>query len=140
CMPVAAQDTVWKTYNQKGTTLYQDGEYAKAEKMLLEAIAEAEKFGPADKRLLTSLRALADCYRAEGKKAEAELLDKRIVAILETMKAEHQAAQPDETSGEVSSPPAPSAATAGGTASGAEPDSADVKRPSELRSATPDSS
>src|SRR5262249_57803236 len=23
CLPVLAQDTVWKTYNEKGTTLYQ---------------------------------------------------------------------------------------------------------------------
>src|SRR5262249_4907913 len=140
CMPVLAQDTVWKTYNEKGTTLYQDGEYVKAEKMLLEAIAEAEKFGPADKRLLTSLRALADCYRAEGKKAEAELLDRGIVEIGEKKKGEHRAAQPKEAPSESASPPAAAEAAAAGTADGSQPGSdepMDVKRPSELRSGTP---
>ncbi|HEY9869936.1 MAG TPA: tetratricopeptide repeat protein, partial [Candidatus Obscuribacterales bacterium] len=101
CVAAGAQDTVWRTYNDKGTTLFKDGEYAKAERLLLEAVAEGEKFGAYDKRLLTSLRVLADCYRAQGKQAEADLIDKRVVSILEKIREQEQALKPasDATAG-----------------------------------------
>ena len=72
---------LWETYNDAGIEAYKQGRYAEAEKLWLAALKEAEKFGPQDPRLATSLNNLAELYRAQGKYAEAEPLYKRALEI-----------------------------------------------------------
>ena len=76
-----AQDTVWETYIDAGVEAHQRGHYAKAEKLFLATLKEAEKFGPEDPRLATSLNVLATLYRDQGKYGEVEPLYRRALAI-----------------------------------------------------------
>ncbi|MFQ5662850.1 MAG: tetratricopeptide repeat protein [Terriglobia bacterium] len=62
---------------------YQQADYAEAEKLLLAALQEAEKFGEQDPRFAASLNNLAELYRAQGKYEQAELLHQRALAIAE---------------------------------------------------------
>ena len=75
-----ADDTAWAKYSEAGRKAYRSGQYAEAEKLLLVALKEAEKFGELDGRLIYSLNDLAELYRAQGKYAEAEPLFKRALA------------------------------------------------------------
>ena len=65
------------------TEAYQQANYAEVEKQLSAALQEAEKFGPEDPRLATSLNNLAVLYNAQGKYVEAEPLHQRALAIVE---------------------------------------------------------
>ena len=76
-------DPPWETYNQAGRDAYEQGNYAEAEKQWVAALQEAEKFGPEDSRLATSLNSLANLYWDQGKYGEAEPLFKRALAIRE---------------------------------------------------------
>ncbi len=78
-----ADDTAWAKYSEAGGKAYRSGQYAEAEKLLLVALKEAEKFGELDGRLIYSLNDLAELYRAQGKYAEAEPFFRRVLAILE---------------------------------------------------------
>ncbi len=71
----------WEGLIADGETAYQAGRYAEAEKPLLAALQEAEKFGEQDTRLATSLNNLAALYRAQGKYTKAEPLSQRALAI-----------------------------------------------------------
>ncbi|MCZ6753169.1 MAG: tetratricopeptide repeat protein, partial [Acidobacteria bacterium] len=70
-------------YNQAGMEAYQQANYAEAEKQWSSALQEAEKFGPEDPRLATSLNNLAALYLAQGKYGETEPLLQRALAIVE---------------------------------------------------------
>lgn len=72
-----AQDDVWQKAVNKGRQLRQEGRYAEAEKAYLLAVAEAEKFGPEDRRLAWSLDELAAAYHDTGRLSEAESLYRR---------------------------------------------------------------
>ena len=74
---------LWETYTDAGTEAYKRGQYAEAEKLWVAAFKEAERFGPQDPRLATSLNNLAVLYGTQGKYAEAEPLQKRALAINE---------------------------------------------------------
>ncbi len=78
-----AQDTLWQTYMQATSRAYAHGQYPAAEKWLLAALREAEKFGEQDPRLARTLNALGEVYRTQGKYAEAEPLYRRALAIWE---------------------------------------------------------
>ena len=78
-----AQDTLWQTYMQATSRAYAHGQYPAAEKWLLAALREAEKFGEQDPRLARTLNALGEVYRTQGKYAEAEPLYLRAIAIAE---------------------------------------------------------
>ena len=78
-----SQDTPWETYNEAGQKAYEQGHYTEAEKPWVAALKEAEKFGPQDPRLATSLNNLAELYGARGKYAQADPLHKRALAIRE---------------------------------------------------------
>ncbi len=78
-----AQSTLWETHNDAGKEAYQAGRYAEAEKQFKFALAEAERLGPSDWRLATSLNNLAGLYDTQGKCEEAEPLFKRSLAIRE---------------------------------------------------------
>ena len=79
----SAQQTRWEKLTDAGVKAYQEGRYAEAEKLLSDALKEAEKLGPNDPRLAASLNNLAAIYDAQGKYAEAEPLYKRSLAIRE---------------------------------------------------------
>ena len=87
CLGLAAvaylsfQDGRWKYYKVAGETAYQQGNYAEAERQLVAALKEAERFDPEDPRLATSLNNLAALYQAQGRDAEAEPLYKHALAI-----------------------------------------------------------
>ncbi len=84
------QETRWDSIMADAAKAYQQADYAQAEKLLLAALKEAEKFGEQDPRLATSLNNLAALYHAQGKYAQAEPLQRRALAILEkTQGPEH---------------------------------------------------
>ncbi len=79
----SAQETRWDSIMAGAARAYQQADYAQAEKLLLAALQEAEKFGEQDPRLATSLNNLAQLYRAQGKFTEADPLSQRALAIIE---------------------------------------------------------
>jgi tetratricopeptide (TPR) repeat protein len=81
--PCLAQATLWDVYIKDGDQAMHQGQYAKALKLYTLALEEAEKFGPTDPRLATSLNNLARLYYTQGDHAKAELLYKRSLAIRE---------------------------------------------------------
>jgi hypothetical protein len=58
----SAQETRWETLMADAVRAYQQADYAEAEKLLLAALQEAEKFGEQDPRFATSLNNLAALY------------------------------------------------------------------------------
>jgi tetratricopeptide (TPR) repeat protein len=86
-----AQQGAWDRHIDAGFTAYQQGKYDEAVTQTRLALEAAQAFGPDDPRLATTLNNLAAIYRAEGKYAEAELLQKRALANWErTLGPEHQ--------------------------------------------------
>ena len=79
----ACQRTDWESNIAAGLKAYRQGRDAKAEKLFLAALGEADGFGPQDPRLATSLNNLATVYHSEGKYAEAEPLYRQSLAIIE---------------------------------------------------------
>ncbi len=79
----SAQEGVWKRYLDAGIKAYKQGRYAEAEMSFHAALKEAERFGPEDSHLATSLNHLGEVYDAQGRYAEAERLHKRALAIRE---------------------------------------------------------
>ena len=75
------QETQWKVHMDAADEANRQGHYGDAEKSIKAALKEAERFGPQDLRLGTTLNTLASLYEAQGKYAEAEPLDKRALAI-----------------------------------------------------------
>ena len=76
-------DSPWERYTDAGTEAYQQRQYAEAEKQFLAALQEAQKLGPEDPRVGTSLNNLGVLYKTQGKYAEAEPLYQRALAIRE---------------------------------------------------------
>ena len=77
------QETRWDSIMADAVKAYQQADYAEAEKLLLAALKEAEKFGEQDPRLATNLNNLAGLYYAQGNYAQAEPLYQRALAIWE---------------------------------------------------------
>jgi tetratricopeptide (TPR) repeat protein len=73
----------WRMHIHLGTAAQKQGHYADAEESFLSALEAAEKFGPEDTRLATTLNDLAAVYYNQGKYAQAEPLYKRALAIRE---------------------------------------------------------
>ncbi len=71
----------WEEHMRAGLTAYQQGRYAEAERQLDAGLKQAERFGPEDPRLATSLNNLALLYRAQGRYAEAEPFLLRLIAL-----------------------------------------------------------
>src|SRR5687767_8975309 len=78
-----AEEALWQKAIREGRQLLEQGPYAEAEKAYLLALAEAEKFGPEDRRLALSLNELAVLYNATGRLSEAERLYHRSLSIWE---------------------------------------------------------
>jgi len=85
------QETQWKKHMDAAEEAYRQGHYGDAEKSIKAALKEAERFGPQDLRLGTTLNNLAELYRDQGKYAEAEPLYKRsLVIVVKVLGPEHQ--------------------------------------------------
>ncbi len=82
-VPASAQETRWEALMADATKAYQRADYAEAERLLLVALQEAEKFGQQDPRLAISHLALGTVYLEQGRYAEAEPLLQRSLAIME---------------------------------------------------------
>jgi tetratricopeptide (TPR) repeat protein len=80
-----AEESVWQKAIPEGKQLREQGRYAEAEQVHVLAVAEAEKFGPEDRRLALSLNELAALYHATGRLREAEPLYRRALAIWERL-------------------------------------------------------
>jgi tetratricopeptide (TPR) repeat protein len=78
-------DEVWNDLTARAFS--QDGlkDYAKAETTLLQALHEAERFGPDDPRVATTLTSLGLNYRHQKKYAEAEGAYRKALAIIEKL-------------------------------------------------------
>lgn len=77
-------DEAWQNYVMQA--LYAAGakDYAKSEGLFDKALHEAQRFGPADARIGTTLNSLGMVYRAEKKLNEADATFRRALPILET--------------------------------------------------------
>ena len=73
----------WKDYYGAGLRAAQVKNYSNAEKLLVRAAEEAQKFGDSDSRLGTTLNTLGLVYRDDGKASEAETLFRRALSIIE---------------------------------------------------------
>ncbi|MBX9687387.1 MAG: tetratricopeptide repeat protein [Candidatus Obscuribacterales bacterium] len=84
-IPAFADHSVWHKYMQAGSKAYTDGRYAEAEKQILKARAEAEKYAEKDPqlRLAISLNELGLIYLEQEKSVEAEKLFKQALAMRE---------------------------------------------------------
>ena len=78
---VYAQDSMWETCLRAGVKAQQQGHAAAAARLYQVAIRRAERFGPSDPRLVTSLADLAALYSAQGDYQKAEPLYQRALAI-----------------------------------------------------------
>lgn len=77
-----AQEAIWSSFNSDGEKLFEDRDYEKAEKLLLEAVKEAEKLPPSDaSKLLQSLRVLRKVYLAMGKGAQVAQIEARMRSL-----------------------------------------------------------
>ena len=80
-----AQETSWQNDLGDGQELREQERYTEAEKVYSTVLAEAEKFGPEDRRLAVSLNGLAGLYHSRGRLSEAEPLYRRALAIWEKL-------------------------------------------------------
>ncbi len=76
-----AQGSIYNAYNDTATKFYEDKEYGKAERLLVDAVKEAEKLPANGDRLLTSLRLLRKVYLAMGKSSQASQVEQRMLSL-----------------------------------------------------------
>ena len=74
---------MWERYNLSGQQLQTQGKSADAEVQFRLAVTEAEKIGPNDPKLATSLLNLGNCLRSQGKYPDAEASYKRAIEVKE---------------------------------------------------------
>lgn len=56
----------WQAYTSDGAEAYQESKFGEAKEKFAKAVELARQFGPDDKRLISSLIDLANCYSSEG--------------------------------------------------------------------------
>ena len=76
-----AQAADWNALMEEAGKLQNQGAYAEAEQKFQDALAEAEKFGPTDRRLGLTLNNLGALSRAQGKYPLAEAQSYRALEI-----------------------------------------------------------
>lgn len=79
--PVHAQETLWNTWRNGGLQALQEGRLADAERLLIAALEQAEKYGTEDLRVADAANDLAVVYATAGRTTEAELLFNRALMI-----------------------------------------------------------
>ena len=85
-----SQDTEWRRLSEQGNTLSEKGQFAEAEKALLSALAEAQKFDSEDAHLATSQNNLAALYHAQGRYTEAAELYEKALGFWESSESPNQ--------------------------------------------------
>ena len=89
---LTGEGTCWLGQTTAGMQAYREGRYIEAAQSLEAALQEAQRFGPQDSRLATSLNNLTRLYDTQGKYGQAEPLRRRALAIAErTLGPEHPA-------------------------------------------------
>jgi tetratricopeptide (TPR) repeat protein len=81
---VFGQDMLWQTWRNGGLHALQEGRLGDAERLLIAALEQAEKFGTDDLRVADAANDLAVVYARVGKAVEAELLFQRALLIGES--------------------------------------------------------
>lgn len=83
--PALAQDVEesWKSLVMQGLYYAGENQFSKAETTFRQAVHEAERFGPADARVGTTLNSMGLVYKAEKKFGEAEAAYQKALAILD---------------------------------------------------------
>ncbi|ALA58960.1 tetratricopeptide repeat protein [Nitrospira moscoviensis] len=76
-----SQETLWNTWRSGGLQALQEGRLADAERLLIAALEQAEKYGTEDLRVADAANDLAVVYATAGRNAEAELLFSRALMI-----------------------------------------------------------
>lgn len=76
-------DDQWHSLMARGLNQDTAKDYAKAELTYLQALKEAERFGPDDSRVATTETSLGLVYRRQKKFAEAEMAFRRALGIIE---------------------------------------------------------
>src|SRR5215217_7749834 len=79
--PALSQETLWHTWRDGGLKALQEGRLDEAERLLIAALEQAEKFGTEDLRVADAANDLAVVYATSGKTTEAELLFHRALII-----------------------------------------------------------
>jgi len=79
--PGFGQETLWNTWRTGGLQALQEGRLADAERLLIAALEQAEKYGPEDLRVADAANDLAVVYATAGRNMEAELLFSRALMI-----------------------------------------------------------
>lgn len=79
--PAQSQETLWTTWRNGGLQALQEGRLADAERLLIAALEQAEKFGSEDLRVADAANDLAVVYATAGRNMEAELLFTRALTI-----------------------------------------------------------
>jgi tetratricopeptide (TPR) repeat protein len=79
--PASAQETLWNTWRNGGLQALQEGRLADAERLLIAALEQAEKYGAEDLRVADAANDLAVVYATAGRATEAELLFQRALMI-----------------------------------------------------------
>jgi tetratricopeptide (TPR) repeat protein len=81
-------DETWKKLTLEASYAAGAHDLAKAEQDYLKALHEAERFGPDDPRVGTTLKSLCGVYRGSRKYAEGESVCRRALSILEMTDAD----------------------------------------------------
>jgi tetratricopeptide (TPR) repeat protein len=76
-----ADDTLWQACRDSGLQAWQEGRLGAAERLLITAMEQAEKFGPEDLRVADTANDLAVVYATAGKTTEAERFFHRALMI-----------------------------------------------------------
>ncbi|MEE8199757.1 MAG: tetratricopeptide repeat protein, partial [Candidatus Acidoferrales bacterium] len=92
-VPASAQETRWDNLNNAAIEAYQRADYAEAEKLLLAALKEAEKFGPEDPRLAITLASLTVVHDAQILGPEHPALAASLNNLAELYRAQAKYAQ-----------------------------------------------
>ncbi|MCC7529569.1 MAG: WD40 repeat domain-containing protein [Candidatus Melainabacteria bacterium] len=79
--PVMAQDALWSSMYDNAAKAFADSDFARAEKLTLETVEEAESLSKGGIQLAKSLELLRKIYFAQSKKAEAEKVAARIESL-----------------------------------------------------------
>jgi tetratricopeptide (TPR) repeat protein len=91
CMTMAGAaqgpEEAWKKLTLRASYAADAHDFAQAEQDYLKALHEAERFGPSDSRVGTTLKSLCGVYRGAKKYAEGELACRRALVILEAADA-----------------------------------------------------
>jgi len=83
CLAQESDEAAWKTLVMQALTAAGAEDFSKAEQLFQRSLHEAERFGPNDPRMGTTLNSLGLVFKAEKRYADADSAFRRSLAILE---------------------------------------------------------